>query len=114
MLISVCSCDVCISDVEACVVVILFFLSSGRRHTRCALVAGVQTCALPICKPPLACATAAANTATEQMVTSTRRISRNGRDIGASGVQKVAPSQPSQAILRSKRPASAAIDPGQN
>src|SRR3546814_1981437 len=27
----------------------LFFLSSRRRHTRCALVTGVQTCALPIC-----------------------------------------------------------------
>src|SRR3546814_5467045 len=26
----------------------LFFFSSRRRHTRCALVAGVQTCALPI------------------------------------------------------------------
>src|SRR3546814_10604641 len=26
----------------------LFFVSSGRRHTRCALVTGVQTCALPI------------------------------------------------------------------
>src|SRR3546814_10873380 len=26
----------------------LFFFSSGRRHTRCALVTGVQTCALPI------------------------------------------------------------------
>src|SRR3546814_5814849 len=28
---------------------LLFFLSSRRRHTRCALVTGVQTCALPIC-----------------------------------------------------------------
>src|SRR3546814_5370519 len=28
-----------------------FFLSSRRRHTRCALVTGVQTCALPICEP---------------------------------------------------------------
>src|SRR3546814_12162722 len=28
-----------------------FFLSSRRRHTRCALVTGVQTCALPICLP---------------------------------------------------------------
>src|SRR3546814_6280937 len=28
--------------------VTLFFFSSGRRHTRCALVTGVQTCALPI------------------------------------------------------------------
>src|SRR3546814_3638868 len=29
-------------------VVQLFFFSSRRRHTRCALVTGVQTCALPI------------------------------------------------------------------
>src|SRR3546814_10917771 len=28
-----------------------FFFSSRRRHTRCALVTGVQTCALPILKP---------------------------------------------------------------
>src|SRR3546814_2011408 len=28
----------------------LFFFSSRRRHTRCALVTGVQTCALPISK----------------------------------------------------------------
>src|SRR3546814_8355122 len=27
-----------------------FFFSSRRRHTRCALVTGVQTCALPISK----------------------------------------------------------------
>src|SRR3546814_1430969 len=26
----------------------LFFFASRRRHTRCALVTGVQTCALPI------------------------------------------------------------------
>src|SRR3546814_2875848 len=28
-----------------------FFFSSRRRHTSCALVTGVQTCALPICNP---------------------------------------------------------------
>src|SRR3546814_2568854 len=28
--------------------VVFFFFSSRRRHTRCALVTGVQTCALPI------------------------------------------------------------------
>src|SRR3546814_14121457 len=28
---------------------VFFFFSSRRRHTRCALVTGVQTCALPIC-----------------------------------------------------------------
>src|SRR3546814_8999482 len=36
--------------------VLVFFFSSIRRHTRCALVTGVQTCALPIffpgCRPP--------------------------------------------------------------
>src|SRR3546814_7115946 len=37
---------VCVLDV-LCVVVVFFF-SSRRRHTRCALVTGVQTCALPI------------------------------------------------------------------
>src|SRR3546814_6336146 len=32
-----------------------FFFSSRRRHTRCALVTGVQTCALPIsARPPTA------------------------------------------------------------
>src|SRR3546814_18198432 len=29
----------------------MFFFSSRRRHTRCALVTGVQTCALPIFMP---------------------------------------------------------------
>src|SRR3546814_6691819 len=35
----------------SCVVLsrlLFFFYSSRRRHTRCALVTGVQTCALPI------------------------------------------------------------------
>src|SRR3546814_4307946 len=31
------------------VLLFFFFFSSRRRHTRCALVTGVQTCALPIC-----------------------------------------------------------------
>src|SRR3546814_11262606 len=31
----------------------LFFFSSRRRHTRCALVTGVQTCALPIFLAPM-------------------------------------------------------------
>src|SRR3546814_17268526 len=33
---------------------LLFFFSSRRRHTRCALVTGVQTCALPIFSTPKA------------------------------------------------------------
>src|SRR3546814_2138522 len=32
---------------------VFFFFSSRRRHTRCALVTGVQTCALPIFRFPL-------------------------------------------------------------
>src|SRR3546814_13363671 len=31
---------------------VIFFFSSRRRHTRCALVTGVQTCALPILSVP--------------------------------------------------------------
>src|SRR3546814_1816366 len=35
--------------VQSCFVMFFFFFfSSRRRHTRCALVTGVQTCALPI------------------------------------------------------------------
>src|SRR3546814_5254128 len=43
--------SVVISLVVVCFLVIFlwfFFFSSRRRHTRCALVTGVQTCALPI------------------------------------------------------------------
>src|SRR3546814_4505419 len=32
----------------SCCFFMIFFFSSRRRHTRCALVTGVQTCALPI------------------------------------------------------------------
>src|SRR3546814_7580933 len=42
--------------VTVCLVVIVvcirFLFSSSRRHTRCALVTGVQTCALPISQHP--------------------------------------------------------------
>src|SRR3546814_20481842 len=34
----------------------VFFFSSRRRHTRCALVTGFQTCALPISRPQRPCA----------------------------------------------------------
>src|SRR3546814_5215307 len=35
-------------ELQFSVEIVLFFFSSRRRHTRCALVTGVQTCALPI------------------------------------------------------------------
>src|SRR3546814_9304968 len=45
------SCCVIITDIlRYWYLVLVFFFSSRRRHTRCALVTGVQTCALPICK----------------------------------------------------------------
>src|SRR3546814_5434418 len=34
--------------ITVCHISVVFFFSSRRRHTRCALVTGVQTCALPI------------------------------------------------------------------
>src|SRR3546814_5601385 len=38
-----------------CVIDVAFFFSSRRRHTRGALVTGVQTCALPISSSRAAC-----------------------------------------------------------
>src|SRR3546814_6891639 len=37
-----------LSELLTSLFVVFFFFSSRRRHTRCALVTGVQTCALPI------------------------------------------------------------------
>src|SRR3546814_5597417 len=45
---------------------VFFFLSSGRRHTRCALVTGVQTWALPIWTRVQALALAAVREAFEE------------------------------------------------
>src|SRR3546814_6421736 len=42
---------VVIVDLYVRVMYICIFFSSRRRHTRCALVTGVQTCALPISGP---------------------------------------------------------------
>src|SRR3546814_3777840 len=44
-----CSCYILTyTDLTGFVCVCIFFFSSRRRHTSCALVTGVQTCALPI------------------------------------------------------------------
>src|SRR3546814_8337384 len=45
-------CNWCVDRCWCFLYFILFFFSSRRRHTRCALVTGVQTCALPISLPP--------------------------------------------------------------
>src|SRR3546814_5319188 len=58
MLITLCGhrvivCHIVLSSVcvpyELFLLCCMFFVSSRRRHTSCALVTGVQTCALPIC-----------------------------------------------------------------
>src|SRR3546814_251201 len=53
------TCDTGLSSLYVCygalrglgwILLLIFFFSSRRRHTRCALVTGVQTCARPIYK----------------------------------------------------------------
>src|SRR3546814_8085105 len=53
-----CCCSSCRAPYSVVLVSFLFFFffSSRRRHTRCALVTGVQTCALPI-SPSGSCCT---------------------------------------------------------
>src|SRR3546814_5371762 len=53
-----------------------FFFSSRRRHTRCALVTGVQTCALPIYA-------LVAGTALRQRLSRRRRLYRGASRLGA-------------------------------
>src|SRR3546814_3654678 len=48
MLILSISCWLIICVCVSVLLCLFFFFSSRRRHTRCALVTGVQTCALPI------------------------------------------------------------------
>src|SRR3546814_7510794 len=43
-----CLCEWCAMVFVCLLCFLFFFFSSRRRHTRCALVTGVQTCALPI------------------------------------------------------------------
>src|SRR3546814_3214300 len=57
----------------------LFFFSSRRRHTRCALVTGVQTCALPISWPSLTAASAASAIPAAPSVTRPAARRREGR-----------------------------------
>src|SRR3546814_13431518 len=54
---------------------VFYFFSSRRRHTRCALVTGVQTCALPISRVrPTEAATSSPNWATALIPSSSTPI----------------------------------------
>src|SRR3546814_16916249 len=74
---------VCVKYVVWCLVLLLvcFFFSSRRRHTRCALVTGVQTCALPISLHGAArlAAVRRAMAATELLEKATQRIATLSR-----------------------------------
>src|SRR3546814_7823789 len=70
-----------------CVCICFFFFSSRRRHTRCALVTGVQTCALPILQPSAASVSCSAGTCISH---------------GAAIVSKPARSTRSAAVIRQR------------
>src|SRR3546814_8407499 len=61
-----------------------FFFSSRRRHTRCALVTGVQTCALPISQGGVAVASGAwkASTSTSARSSTSKRVCGASMEIG--------------------------------
>src|SRR3546814_2776750 len=72
-----------------------FFFSGRRRHTRCALVTGVQTCALPISSAsPRLCA----NQSSSSMVVAVLDSRFRGRTIGGGENEGVA--APSPALRR--------------
>src|SRR3546814_4263399 len=58
------------------VVYVVFFFASRRRHTRCALVTGVQTCALPIWRTDTA--SEGANAAADDAITDYSRRAEDG------------------------------------
>src|SRR3546814_3993152 len=55
---------------------VFFFFSSRRRHTRCALVTGVQTCALPIYGQSLEDLARACSIPAEALVDTVTRFNR--------------------------------------
>src|SRR3546814_3903832 len=59
--------------------VYFFFFSSRRRHTRCALVTGVQTCALPISVHPASADAGCRSAAVRQRHRSPRQRSEERR-----------------------------------
>src|SRR3546814_1921380 len=96
----------------------VFFFSSRRRHTRCALVTGVQTCALPISPPgggggqidfapklfaasiddSLACGTGATTGTAQRATAIGTSSSATGNDSTAIGSQSVASGEGSTAV----------------
>src|SRR3546814_3607861 len=83
---------------------LLFFFSSRRRHTRCALVTGVQTCALPIFPPPAEGAAGGAARVGDAGARQTMRYNGNGvrtnAEVDGDLLEKVAgPDGPGRQLL---------------
>src|SRR3546814_3632099 len=77
-----------------CIYLLFFFFSSRRRHTRCALVTGVQTCALPISfpivsgearAPPFCCGETTMQSVNDIRSNFLSFFERNGHEAVASG-----------------------------
>src|SRR3546814_5886335 len=87
---------------------LLFFFSSRRRHTSCALVTGVQTCALPIYRPFEAAAAAIERDAGEmaQQRGADLDSARFGRDVQIFEIEP-APPRPGRENVEEQREAQA-------
>src|SRR3546814_17731483 len=88
---------------EFCVL-IYFFFASRRRHTRCALVTGVQTCALPI-----SAATATGSAVWRWPASRSSSASRRSTKRCASAACSASDRRDSRSCVRSVQPAPPAI-----
>src|SRR3546814_8298372 len=81
---------------------LVFFFSSRRRHTICALVTGVQTCALPISKERSSPASAARNSRSSATPAPAPRPIISSRGSAPNGCRSTLPSPPASAAARSE------------
>src|SRR3546814_13063255 len=91
----------------------MFFLSSRRRHTRCALVTGVQTCALPIlCHHKCTMASTPIRYTARCSACQRRPILRMAHcvDVAASAAMHTNAAKP--AVMNGRSPTSCSIDAG--
>src|SRR3546814_6992313 len=86
----------------------IFFFSSRRRHTRCALVTGVQTCALPICHRDVD----ALRATTVARDTDARRVDDAGTDqLGNRILEASCVVEPNAVLNLTRRPVLRLVDP---
>src|SRR3546814_17137401 len=64
-----------------------FFFSSRRRHTRCALVTGVQTCALPIFKDQIDLVVRAGGSSPDGFADARKSLQKIADVLGALGLR---------------------------